>query len=83
MEFDEWHHKQLNGDADNCPHEAWERKAWDSACEMAALLAEETAAGRDAEAIAEAILGMRSAQAIARSNVELRPTEPLFAKVAP
>ena len=69
MDFDEWHHKQLNGDADNCPHEAWERKAWDSACEMAALLAEATAAGRDAEAIAEAILGMRSAQAIARSNV--------------
>ena len=21
MTFDEWHHKQLNGDADNCPHE--------------------------------------------------------------
>ena len=74
MDFDEWHHKQLNGDADNCPHEAWERKAWDSACEMAALLAEATAAGRDAEAIAEAILGMRSAQAIARSNVMCTPS---------
>ena len=60
MDFDDWHHKQLNGDADRCPHEAWERKAWDAACEAAAALAEETAAGRDAEAIAEAILMMRS-----------------------
>jgi len=36
------------------------------------------AAGRDAEAIAEAILGMRSAQAIARSNVgaKLETTAP-------
>jgi hypothetical protein len=31
MDFDDWHYKQLNGDADNCPHEAWEQKAWSAA----------------------------------------------------
>jgi len=31
MTFDEWHKKQLGGDPDNCPHEAWERKAWEAA----------------------------------------------------
>jgi len=30
MDFDEWHYKQLNGDLDNCPHEAWERKAYEA-----------------------------------------------------
>jgi hypothetical protein len=34
--------------------------AWNAACEAAAALAEETAAGRDAEAIAGAIMRMRS-----------------------
>lgn len=45
MTFDEWHQKQLNGDADNCPHEAWERKAWD-----AAILAEREACAKVVEA---------------------------------
>ena len=31
MDFDEWHHEQLNGDPDNCPHEKWERYAWEMA----------------------------------------------------
>ena len=59
IDFDTWHYHQLNGDPDNCPHERWERKAWESAvlAERAECLhiAETTAAGRDAEAIADAI----------------------------
>jgi hypothetical protein len=31
MDFDGWHMKQLAGDPDNCPHEAWERVAWRAA----------------------------------------------------
>lgn len=31
MDFDKWHYKQLAGDADNCPHEKWERCAWEAA----------------------------------------------------
>lgn len=28
QEFEAWHLTQLAGDPDNCPHEAWEWKAW-------------------------------------------------------
>ena len=44
MTFDEWHQKQLDGDTDNCPHEAWERTAWD-----AAILAEREACAKECE----------------------------------
>ena len=43
MDFDEWHHRQLNGDPDNCPHEAWERKAWEAALSECARICREAA----------------------------------------
>lgn len=36
------------------------KDTWNAACDVCAALAEETASGRDAEAIADAILKMRS-----------------------
>ena len=55
MTFDDWFDDKDMGQYD----EETARDAWRAACTAAAALALETAAGRDAEAIAEAILELR------------------------
>jgi len=55
MTFDDWWAAQEHSQLD----EITARVVWRSICSEAALLALSTAAGRDAEAIAEAILEMR------------------------
>ncbi len=57
MTFDDWHDKQLAGDADNCQHEGWERKAWNAAIEAAAKIAE----AQMAEYAASMVLAEREA----------------------